>query len=191
MAPARTSPVPARASAGVANGNTIAFPSGLATTVKAPFRTTTCPQASAHLRALASRSAWMLFLDSPGQDRHLARMRREDHIGREPLGPFLDLCQKLQPVGVNHGGRQTGGSSASALGRDKSDPTPMSSFLAAHDPGDKRGRRRVLTEPRADQECSRLSEFLLQHLSGLYGDHAHFVRQQQPGGLRELGAINA
>ncbi len=57
MAPARTSPLPAVASEGVATAERRTWPSGAAMTVFAPFRTTTCSHSRAAWMAAASRAA--------------------------------------------------------------------------------------------------------------------------------------
>src|SRR6266550_1530522 len=57
MMPERTSPVPPLARAGTSCGSSLVLPSGCATTVCAPFNTTTAPHSLAALRAAAVRSA--------------------------------------------------------------------------------------------------------------------------------------
>ena len=56
MIPARTSPVPPEARAGVATGFKLTRPSGAAITVPAPLRTTTLFQVFANREAIPRRS---------------------------------------------------------------------------------------------------------------------------------------
>ena len=63
--PASTSPVPADASAGFANGLTTAWPSARATTVCAPFKTTVLPHFRAASRAVPMRSRCTSPVEAP------------------------------------------------------------------------------------------------------------------------------
>jgi hypothetical protein len=75
---------------------TQAAPSGRATMVRWPFRTTTAPVSTAKARAVSSRRRWTSAVENAGQARHLSRMRRHHHgrgsaqgVGgaRDPLRP--------------------------------------------------------------------------------------------------------
>ena len=82
--PHRTSPLPAVASDEHAMGLTKARPSGDATTVRAPLRTTIARVAAARRRACPMRSDWTVRRVEAGEASHLRRMRRQDPRRRAP-----------------------------------------------------------------------------------------------------------
>ena len=106
IAPASTSPLPAVASAGLANGSTTARPSGWAMTVNAPFKMTMCPHSAAIRRAMPTRSAPILPCLPAASAAPSRRVRREDGRARETLSPAVEFGQRVERVGVHHQRRQ-------------------------------------------------------------------------------------
>ena len=119
IVPARTSPVPAVASAGAETTLTATGPPGAATIVSSPLSTTTQPPRSAASRAHARRCAPISSESLLEQAPQLAGVRR-DHRGLRARGEALERAGVgVQAVGVDHE-RQLGAGSNVAGDRKRS-----------------------------------------------------------------------